>query len=120
MASWIDGYDPNQIAQKIEDGRVLQNETGKVEFKGFEHIEYTILLYSMLKFSDGIPQIEARRIVNQAVFKAGEKGVITKQSLLTEINKLEVGYLNLPYKRFVLASSLSFKTLHSLRRIRIN
>jgi hypothetical protein len=58
---------------------------GKVSFSGFEHSEHVVLLNSIIKLDDEVPEIEKRRIINQATFKVVAKGVITAKSILGEI-----------------------------------
>src|SRR3990172_6982109 len=90
--SWNNEYDCNELAQKIEKSRTT-DANGRIAFSGFEHIEYLALLYSMLKFSESIPETEKRHMIWRALLKAGEKGIIASKSILSEINKLENGYL---------------------------
>lgn len=76
--SWNNEYDPNQLAQKIEQSRVI-DEKGGIGYTGFETFEYIALLFSMLNFSIGIPEIEGRRIVQQAVYSAEKSAYISDE-----------------------------------------
>lgn len=117
--SWNNEYDPNHLAQRLESS-TIRSGSQSVSFGGFQIVEYEVLLYSMLKFPDSISEVAGRKIIQQAIFKAGEKGTITAKGLLTEINKLTSVYMNLPSERYVLVTSLSLPRFISLRKIRIN
>ena len=75
MPSWVKDYRPELIAQRMEKTKTVTGE-GKVSFSGFEHSEHVVLLNSMINLNDEVPEIEKRRIINQATFKAGAKGII--------------------------------------------
>lgn len=117
--SWNNEYDPNRLAQKIEQSRVIA-ENGGVSFTGFGHVEYVALLFSMLNFSSEIPEIEGRRIVEQAVFRTGEREHITAQNILAEINRLEGEFLRRPFNRYMLVTSLSVSRMALLPKVKIN
>lgn len=116
--SWNKEYNSTQVIDKIEASRKVGND-GKVQFEGWGHQEYIALLYSMLKFSDDIPEIVARRLVSKAIFNSGAKGVITVQSFITEINKLEQRYQASPIERYALTSSISFSLFSEIPRVRL-
>jgi hypothetical protein len=82
MASWAKGYDPALIADRMEQIKSVSG-TGQVSFSGFEHSEHVVVLNSMLVLDPEVPEVEKRRIVNQATFKAGEKGDITPKLILS-------------------------------------
>jgi hypothetical protein len=117
--SWNNEYDPNQLAQKIEQSRVI-DEKGGIGYTGFETFEYIALLFSMLNFSNGIPEIEGRRIVQQAVYSAGKRAHITAMNILAEINRLEGEFLRTPLIRYILVTSLSVSKMVLLPKININ
>jgi hypothetical protein len=62
----------------------------------------------MLTFPNSVPEIEAKKIIEQAAIKAGEKGTIHKDSLLIEINKLVVGYFERSLEKYMLIPILLF------------
>jgi hypothetical protein len=119
--SWNDQYDQSEIAQRIENTRKVDS-SGNVTFAGtsFELITNRVVLHSMLKFPDSLPEIETRRIVEQAITNAGQKGHITTKSLLAEANRLAASYLKCPLERYVLVTSLSVRSSDSFRQVRIN
>jgi hypothetical protein len=112
-------YQPDQVVEKIESARKPTGENKKVEFEGWGFHEYAAVVYSMLDFSPDIPEIDGRAIVSKAIFSAGEKGVITVNSLLAEINRLENEYQSLPIQNYVLASSISIDQSWGLRKIQV-
>jgi hypothetical protein len=103
-------YNLDQLAQKIE----------ATKQDGFAYGEHAALLFSMLKFPEDVPQVEARHMAKHAISAAAAKGTITAKTLLAEVNKLEAAYLSLPRRRYALATSLSLHQSTELRRIRIN
>jgi len=113
---WKKGSNPEQLISKIENSRQL-NDNGKVTFKSFDYHINTSLLYNMLEFPSDLPEEEARKIVNQAAFDTGSEGAITTKRILTEVNKLQNKYNNLPIQRFVLLTSLSINNFNDFRRI---
>lgn len=119
-ASWIEekrGYNPTDIVKRLESRKII-NDDGSVGF-GLDQLmdsNDTLLLRSMLNFSSLIPELEQRRIVSQATFKAGAKGVITKDSLLKACNDLERQYLRKPLKKFNIVGSISIDKFCSLKR----
>lgn len=116
MAKWKSEYDQIELAKRIEETR-KESPDGKVKFEGFITKLHQSLLYSMIDFSHEIPEIDGRRIANKAIFKAGEKGDITEKRLLTEIKNLERDYLNKPFQRFVLVTSISLGIMSTFHRI---
>lgn len=116
--SWNKEYNPSQVIEKLETTRKIGND-GKVSFEGWGHQEFVALLYSMLSFPDDIPEIDARRMVSKAIFSSGANGIITAQSFLTEISKMERDYQKSPIERFALASSISISTFSKIPKIRL-
>ncbi|MGZ5044566.1 MAG: hypothetical protein ACXV8P_07225 [Methylobacter sp.] len=86
MPSWVKEYNPELVFQRMEQTKTISVE-GNVSFSGFEYSEHLVLLNSMSKLDNEVPEIEKRRLINQAAFKAGAKGVITANSILGEICK---------------------------------
>ncbi len=116
--SWNKEYNPSQVIEKLESTRKVGSD-GKVSFEGWGHQEFVALLYSMLSFSDDIPEIDARRMVSKAIFDSGAKGTITVQSFFTEFSKLERDYQKHPVERHALASSISISTFSKIPKIRL-
>ena len=115
--SWNNQYNPDQLAQLIEENKT-SDSSGRVQFSSFRFTEYEVLLYSMLEFSETVPEVDARRIVRQAIFKAAEKGSVTANSLLAQVNRLEREYSKRSLERYVLLTSLSLSQFASLPRCR--
>lgn len=107
MANWKKDFDPKIFSEEIEDARIVRND-GKVVFQGFAVSVYKTFIFSMVKFSDEIPEAEGRRIVSNAIFKTGKRK-ITPDSLISEISMGEQDYLAKSPKRFVLATSVSIR-----------
>jgi len=116
MAVWVKGYDPEQIAQKLEAAKIISSD-GKVTFHAFEHRQNAGLLERMLSFASKIPEVEKSRIVIQATFKAANMKRITAKGILREVNKLEIAYENIPPQKYQLITSISVSHLSSLRQL---
>lgn len=116
--AWLNVYDPNEIAQKLEAAR-LTDSKGDVTFTGFAHFEHVVLLSRMVEIGGKIPEIEKRRIVYQATFKAANKGKITPQALLRAIGELEREYHDRDLRRYQMVTSLSAMPVTALRPTRI-
>lgn len=114
---WKSGFNPSELANRIEQTRKVGDD-GSVSFEsGIDIKVFDTLLYSMLNFSNDIPEIEGRNIARKSIFDAGGKGEITAQRLLAEVNILENKYLKQPIERFVLATSISIRQISILERI---
>ena len=119
MVSWVKGYNPELIAQQMEKTKSVSGNS-KVSFSGFEHSEHVVLLNSMICVKEEIPEVEKRRIINQATFNAGEKGVITQKSILREVGKLENEFLNKEEKKYRLVTSISVSRTCPFPKVRID
>jgi len=108
---------PAPIIEKLEEARKISDD-GKVKFEGGRLRIFGTLIFSMLSFPDCISEIDARRILFEAIFKAGSKDVITSKKLLAELNKLEQKFNALPIQRYALATSISLSLLLKLHNIR--
>lgn len=106
MSTWRNGYDPSQLAQRIEQTKTISAD-GRVSYSGFEHTEHLVLLGGMLDLNEQIPDIEKQRILNKATFNAGAKGVVTPDSLRHHASKLESEYLRKPITDFRLLTGVS-------------
>lgn len=109
-----------ELFKNIEDARIKETELGQVRFRGLGFDTYAGLLFSILTFSDEVPEVEAREMVTDALLLVGRQGEISRQSFLREVNLVENRYLSSPVLRFVLAGSLSIGRITNLPRLRIN
>lgn len=115
--SWKRKYNPDELAQRLDRCKQV-GSSGKVSFTGFEIVDYFVLLYSMLKLPDAVPEDRGRAIARKAASRAARDGAITPSSLLEQANRLTQQYLQKPVRRFVLVSSLSLASSVSLHRLR--
>lgn len=119
MATWRKGYDPHQLAQRIEQAKT-DSTSGGVSYSGFEHSEHVVLLGGMLELNEQIPDVEKRRILNKATFDAGAKGVVTPDSLRHHASKLESEYFRKPISDFRLRTGISIGRGIKMPMFRIN
>lgn len=115
---WKDGYDPQSISRRMEACKAFDS-FGNLKFDGHKFDELRLLLYDSLSFPDYIPEIEALRIVRQAIFSVGRSREITAPRLIAAVARDVSAYEKLPPKKFVLISSFSAVTTRPLGRIRI-
>src|ERR1051326_4302558 len=107
-ATWNKEYDPDLIAKKLEALRVRDDSGNHGGFQG-PYEDCVSVLHSSLKFSDGIPQTERRRIIALSIRQVAIAGAISAKALLREISKQENSYLRQPVKKLVLVTSLSIR-----------
>lgn len=106
MSDWRKGYDPKLIAKRMEKTKTVSSN-GSVSFSGFGHTEHVVILSSMLDLNAEVPELERRRIINQAAFAVGAKGVITADSILRHVRTLEAEYLRKPRNKYKLLTDIS-------------
>lgn len=116
-AKWNDDYNYNELITKINNSKTIKPD-GSVAFLGFEFSQLHSMLYSMLCFSEYLPETEKRRIIWQAVLSTDKKVAISAKGLLIEINKITNGYLQKPLIRYILVTTLSIRPETKLKRIR--
>lgn len=104
MAEWHKGME--QSAQSL----VLRMEKSRASagsFSGFDFFEHIVILSGLLKINNTIPEIEQKRMLNQAVFAAGKSSPVTPSWILREVKALESAYLKQPLRQFILLSGIS-------------
>jgi hypothetical protein len=106
-ASWNDKFKPDLIANRLEQLKTIDRNTGKASFSSFDHFDLTAVFCSIARLSETIPETEKHRIISHSILSAESKGKITAKSLLKEIAILEQIYLNKKLEQYVLATSLS-------------
>jgi hypothetical protein len=106
-------YQPEKVVEKIAS---VRKKNGSL---GWDRFEFAALLYSMLDFSNDIPEIDARGLVTRALLNSDAKAVITSKSIIAEINRLEREYSSLPVEKYVLVSSISINPSWVPKRIRL-
>lgn len=109
-------YDPTILAKGLESLR-KENEEGGIDYESTEDYEsYTTVMHSSIEFLENIPEFEKRKIIHYSIDATAEKGKITPDTLIRNVSKKENDFLSLPLKKYVLATSLSFRCLDLLKR----
>ena len=108
-ASWNDKYKPDLIAERLENIKSIDNNTGKASFSSIEHYDLMAVLCSVANLSGNIPEIDKHRIILKGTFSAANAGKITAKRLLKEISILEKIFINQKEEHYVLATSLSIR-----------
>jgi hypothetical protein len=113
-----DRIDLRVISEEIEKARHV-NTHGKASFEGFAFQEMQAVLQTSFGFDPEVPEFERHKILHDAVFSVGAKGIISKETLAAGIDRLEREYLKGVKRRFTLVSSLSMIYGGYLRPIRM-
>lgn len=85
MVRWVDGFSPELIAARIEKSKTI-NADGSAAFSVFEHTEHIAILASMLRLNLVIPESERFEIINRATSLAARMGIVTAESIRTQVN----------------------------------
>jgi len=118
-AKWVRGYSQDLLCGRLEKAKAVDGN-GNASFQGFEFTSNVAVLNSMISLGSTIPELEKKRIISNAAFNAAGIGVVTPDSLLYEIDKLEKQYLKETPKRYILVTSLSVGRFSKIRRQSIN
>jgi hypothetical protein len=112
MAEWTKDqkgeipFQPELVAQKIDQTMTLSPK-GEIVFKNIRHLDFLMVLESMVTFEQEVPELEKQNIISRATSKAASTGKITATSLLKEINGLERQYLSINKREFRLLTDIS-------------
>ncbi len=118
-ASWKNEYNQKLLADGLEKQKQNKND-GSVQFNGIDFEDYATVLLTSINFREEIPDSEKRRIVIKAIFNAGKSGVLTPQSIMKEISKLESAYIKSSSKEYVLVTDISLKNLKTPSRLKVD
>jgi hypothetical protein len=113
-AKWNDRFNPTVVVQQLQQKKVF-DQSGA--FSGFDISSSDLLpvLVSSLDFNPEIPDSERSRIVSKAVFSEAKAGTLDLKKIVGNVSHEENQYLRKPKRRFVLASTLSFRLFAELR-----
>ena len=112
-AEWKKGCAVDKFTSLLELSKTLK-DNGEASFKGFAFDECEAVLHNLLDCK-GIPEGEKHRIVTNAIFNVGANGLITPDSLLSEIRAQELIFWKKPTLRYVLCTSLSIDRFSELK-----
>lgn len=118
-ASWNNEFDPGVLVDGLNSRKTIDS-SGRVGFSGWEVDDYLTVLRSSVTFSAKLPEMERRRIINQALFAVARAGTMTTKALIGEISKRENNFLALPHKNFVIATSISVRYRDLLTTKQVN
>ena len=110
-------YDPVILAKGLESLRKENEAEGIEGIEGIEKYEsYTTVMHSSIEFLENIPEFEKRKIIFYSIKAAAKEGKITPSTLIRNISKKEEEFIHLPFKKYVLATSLSFRYFDLIKR----
>lgn len=113
-------YNPSNSIQVLEKSRSINSE-GKAQFGGFVIMTESPKLEAMICMNSEINLEDKHGIVLQSIFNAGNRGKLSFETILSEINKLEKAYLSSPEINYIVSTSLSIdKKYHKLSNLRLD
>lgn len=115
-ADWIKGYDPNQLAHRLERAKRLRSQTNDISFEGFVFDEVVTVLHSSIDFSEELAEPTKRELIHSAIVSTGRSGTISAKRLIEEVRSQEHSFLATPKARFVVCTNMSIKYVPSLTR----
>jgi hypothetical protein len=119
MAQWDRKYNPSILVQGLEKSRSINSE-GRTQFSGFGIMTISPKLEAMICMNSEITLEDKHGIVQQSIFNAGNRGTLSLETILAEINKLERGYLSSQEHNYIIATSLSIdKNRHKFSNLKI-
>ena len=121
MAKLDDKTDLSPILAELNRCRDI-DKNGKVTFSGLNLGDFGDIhtaIGSFVKFNPKLPNSLRNRTIIAAVFRAGQEGGITQDSLLKALKYKESLYISRPLQPFYLLSSLSIKAAQ-LTRLTVN
>jgi len=120
MAKWKDKSNPDPFIKKMEMTRSIKDD-GNVQFSGNYIMTVPAHLENITELNPLITQEDKHIIVWSAIRNAGKRGVLTSNSVLDEIQKLEKEYLSTKEQKFILISTLSLNSRnHVLPNLKID
>ena len=119
MASVKKGkYDLNIIATELEKIKTVKD--GRASFTSFLFEDFITVLQTSLNFAEEIPDVEKRRLVQNAVFNCGSKQKISQSGLLKYINQAEQNFIRKPFEEYNTLTSISMRYSSIITNTRLN
>ncbi len=118
MVKWISGYE-SLIAEalvRLNEAMTIK-EDGGISFQGWGAKENISVLSGLLEYHPDVPSDESNRMTRSAVFDAAKQGKLQAGRILTEAKRSENNFINGPYTRYVLTSSISLGWFHPYPRL---
>lgn len=109
-ARWKSNFEPGPLVQRLQELRVVSEETEETRFGSDPFFEDILLvLESAVEISPEIPEYDARRIFSRALWDAAAAGPLDPRSLLGRLSRLENEWLGQPWGHFVLVTTVSVR-----------
>jgi hypothetical protein len=119
LVNWKNNTNPELIVEKLNNCR-LTNPKGEFYFDGLEFLYYFDIVLGFFDFPDFIPEFEARNILQRALINLVKKELIKSTELVNEVDKKVILYLQNPFQRYVMLTSLSVDKREKIKPIKIN
>ncbi|MBL7106352.1 MAG: hypothetical protein ISS77_01930 [Phycisphaerae bacterium] len=120
MANWKDKHNPDPFIKRMEATRSIKDDE-EVQFSGMDIMTVPAKLENIIKLNTLITQEDKHIIVWSAIRNAGKKGVLSPDSVIDEIGKLEKEYLSTKEQKYILMSTLSINSQkHKLPNLQID
>jgi hypothetical protein len=119
-AKWK-GYDPEPLVAALNHAKEPDPISNRIVFPSFVYDDVIAVMHSAVEFREWVPEFERGEIFRDAVDAvgqaAGAKGKITSKALIWQVSQLERRFLQLPRRRFVMATSLTMRHTDVPRRV---
>lgn len=115
---WRKGFNPEIVAAAIEKVTIRATD-GTVSFKGFAFNDYAILVASMTRVPEEIPDYDIGGFVWAAIKSSAMSGTVTSASLLKALRKAVADFLRKDETPFALVSTLSLRSGDWERKISV-
>ncbi|MHC5061720.1 MAG: hypothetical protein ACYTFK_11630 [Planctomycetota bacterium] len=109
MAKWKDKRNPDPLIKKMETMRFVKDD-GQIQFRGSDLAIVPARLENIVELNHTVTQEDKHIIVWRAIRNASKKGVLSSDTVIEEIKKLEKDYLSKRKQKFVLISTLSINS----------
>ena len=113
------GFDLAQLAAQLEGTRVKRSGDGPA-FGGFDFDDLRTVFLTAIDWDESLSDYEQERIATKSIFEAASEGVLTKDSLLRALKKVESQRLSSPEQDYLVVFSLSVKYTAALRPVTVN
>jgi len=108
------------VADALEELKKPGTAPGQISFaQPSLLLDWWVMLFSILRFPDDVPEGMARDIARSSVFRVGASGRITAERVIAEVNRRTEQYRRRPVERYVLVTSVSIPREVDLQSYRL-
>lgn len=116
---WKKDFAIEKFVTRLDAAKVT-DPPGSFGFEASEYEECYSVLNNLIECHNEIPAEEKRIIVGKALMAAGFKGQITADSIIKELQSLEVEFLKRPLNQYILCTSMSVSCSTKLKTTKMH